>query len=129
MLGKSLFSFYKMLLRCFNMSVLSVVNAELYKEKTGNIQISPIETNRKGVDANIIMVGSDESAILTEKAIPDLRLKVYRNVCIQGNSDVIVDVLNGVVISEEAYNFLSKSKLFEGDIILSNTGANADSKY
>lgn len=113
-LGKCLFCFYQELLRCFNMSVLPVVNADLYKEKTGNIQISPIETNRKGVAANIIMAGSDESVILTEKAIPDLRLKVYRNVCIQGNSDVIVDVLNGVVISEEAYNLEENLEIIDG---------------
>lgn len=113
-LGKFIFQVYKVLLRCFNMSVLPVVDADLYKEKLGNVIITLVEANRKGVVANILMAGSTEDVILTEKPIPDLRLKLYKNVCIQGDSDVVVDVENGFVISEEAYNLEENLEIIDG---------------
>lgn len=112
--GKCLYGFYKLLIRRFNLSVLPVVNAELYKEKTENVQIILVESNRVGVTANIIMAGNEEDTILTEKPIPDLRLKLYKNVCIQGNSDVVVDAQNEFVISEEAYNLEENLEIIDG---------------
>lgn len=112
--GKCIFGFYKILMRCFNLSVLPVVNADVYKVKIGNVQITPIETNRIGVMANIVMAGNKDEALLIENHIPDLRLKLYKKVCIQGNSDVVVDVQNGFVISEEAYNLEDNLEIIDG---------------
>ena len=112
--GKWLFGFYKLMMRWLNLSVLPVVNADVYKEKTDNVQITPIVTNRLGVSANIIMAGNEEETRLTEKPIPDLRLKLFKNVCIQGNSDVVVDAQNGFVISEEAYNLDDNLEIIDG---------------
>lgn len=112
--GKWLFGLYKLMMRWLNMSVLPVVNADVYKEKTDDVQITPIVTNRLGVSANIIMAGNEEKTRLTEKPIPDLRLKLFRNVCIQGNSDVVVDSKNGFVISEEAYNLEDNLEIIDG---------------
>lgn len=113
-IGNCIFHVYKLLLRLANMSVLPVVNADVYKEKTSNVRITPIESYRTGVAANIIMAGSEEETKLSEKPIPDLRLKLYKNVCIQGGSDVVVDVKNGCVISEEAYNLEDNLEIIDG---------------
>ena len=113
-LGKMLFGFYKLMMRWLNLSVLPVVNADVYNEKTGNVQITPIATNRLGVSANIIMAGNNEKTRLIEKPIPDLRLKLFENVCIQGNSDVVVDSKEGYVISEEAYNLEENLEIIDG---------------
>lgn len=112
--GKCLFRVYRLLLRLANMSVLPVVNAKVYKEKTANVQLTIIENNRKGVAANVIMAGDNVEPKLVEKTIPDLCLKVFQSVCIQGDSDVVVDVQNGFVISEEAYNLEDNLEIIDG---------------
>ena len=113
-LGKGLFVLYKIFLRLVDMTVLPVLNADVYKERTGNVQITTIQTKRIGVTANIIIAGNPVNTMLTEKPMPDLRLKMFKNVCIQGNSDVVVDSQNGYVISEEAYNLEDNLEIIDG---------------
>ena len=112
--GRWLFYIYSIILRWVNMSVLPVVNATVYKEKTNNVQIKTISNNRIGVTANVLMTGSEEKTVLLEKPLPDLRLKIFENVCIQGWSDVVVDINNWFVISEESYNTEDNVEIIDG---------------
>lgn len=113
-IGRGLFIIYKIILRWVNMSVLPVVNAIVYREKTNNVEIIDIETNRVGITANVLMTGSEEKPVLFEKPLPDLRIKIFKNVCIQGNSDVVVDNNYGFVISEESYNIEENVEIIDG---------------
>lgn len=112
--GKCFFSAFKTIMYRLNKSVLTVVNADKYRDLTKNVDIKTIEINRKGVTANIIMAGSDANVVMTEKEIPDLRVKVFNNVCIRGNSDVVVDKQNLLVVSEEAYNVEDYIEIIDG---------------
>lgn len=112
--GRYLFYIYSVILRWVNMSVLPVVNATVYKDKTNNVQLKTIVKNRLGVTANVLMTGSEPSSVLLEKPLPDLRLKIFNNVCIQGWSDVVVDIKNWLVISEESYNTEDNVEIIDG---------------
>lgn len=112
--GKFLFGFYKGLLRLINIAILPIVNAKVYKESTDKVCIFNIETRRLGVMANTVFAGSHEKIKLIEHSLPDLRLKKFKDVYIQGGSDVVVDIDNELVISEEAYNIDDDLQIIDG---------------
>lgn len=112
--GKVVFSVFQFILRLFNMSVFPVVNAKKYQEQVGRVELKIIEKKRKGVTANTIMAGSNENVVLSEYPLPDMRQKTFHNVCITGNSDIVVDVANGYVISEEAYDVVENNVIIDG---------------
>ena len=60
------------------------------------------------------MAGSKEETKFEKKPLHDIRLKVFKNVCIQGNSDIVVDVENGLVVSEEAYYVGENVEIIDG---------------
>ena len=113
-LGKLIFAVYQKLLHIANMSVFPVVSADKYQEITGNVEETVIETNRQGVSGNIIMAGSNEETVLETSPLPDLKLYKYNNVCITGNSDVVVDKERGYVISDAAFNLQDNEVVIDG---------------
>lgn len=114
LVGKCLFVSFKHLLALFNISVYPVVNALLYKSLTGNMKIVELEKCRRGVSGNIIMAGNDDPVKLVESELPDITLYHYKNVCLQGNSDVIVDTENEYVISDAWYNMPNNEEAVDG---------------
>lgn len=113
-LGKLIFTVYQKLLHIANMSVFPVVSADKYQEITGNVEETVIETNRQGVSGNIIMAGSNEETKLETSPLPDLKLYKYSNVCITGDSDVVVDKERGYVISDVAFNLQDNEVVIDG---------------
>lgn len=112
--GSFLFISFEKLLSILNLSIYPVVDAKLYSTLTDNIIITDIEKNRKGIAGNIIMAGSEEPTNMTESDLPDLQLYCYKKVCLQGNSDVVVDRKNRYVISEAGYNLSNNEEVVDG---------------
>ena len=113
-LWKGLFSCYKSLLHKLNLSIFPVVDANAYKEKTGNVQITVLERDRAGRTGRIQMARMAPENEGSEVPLSDLTLQEYHNVCIRGNSDIIVDADNGYVISEVSYNLASNEEVVDG---------------
>lgn len=113
-LWKGLFSCYKSLLHKLNLSIFPVVDANAYKEKTGNVQIMVLVRDRVGRTGRIQMARMAPENEGSKVPLSDLTLQEYHNVCIRGNSDIIVDADNGYVISEVSYNLASNEEVVDG---------------
>lgn len=112
--GKWICELCKKIFGLLNMSIYRVADASIYKHNTGNVIITDIETGRMGVAGNIIMAGSGEPIVMNKKKLPNLQLNCYKDVCIRGDSDVVVDIEHGYVISEAGYNLADNEEVVDG---------------
>lgn len=112
--GQVVFSCYQGILKKLNISIFPVANANAYYEITRNVKITPIETNRVGRTGKIQMARMTPETEGADFPLPDLAVQEYHNVCIQGNSDVVVDADNGYVISEVSYNLADNEEVVDG---------------
>lgn len=110
----TLLRIYNSMLSRFNMTIFPIVNAKRYKFITNNVDFKLLKNNREGVSSNIIMAGSNSEVCFKKYKLTDLYLKHFKNVCIRGNSDMIVDINNGYVINEMAYNSKTNEKVIDG---------------
>lgn len=113
-IGKTVLIMYKFILQIFNMNLLPIVNAELYKLKNNNINLTLIENKREGITANIIMAHDITDIKLQSYKLPDIYLKEFNDVYIQGNSDIIIDIKNKCIINEKAYNNSNQDIIIDG---------------
>ena len=113
-IGQQIFSIFSFLLKQINLSIFPVVNAEAY-EKTRNCKIiTKLRTNRSGVSGNTLFLGERAEELLSVSSISDLEMIKFDNVCIRGNSDVVVDNILGYVISEVSYNLEANEEVIDG---------------
>lgn len=112
--GYCLYVCYKAFLRCLNFSLMPVVNADNYSHTTNKLKIATIENSRIGVRSNTVVARSDNNAQLEQSNLPDLTFQQYRDVCIRGNSDVIVDASGGCVVSDISYDLAPNEDVIDG---------------
>lgn len=111
---KLIFIIFRRILRIFNLSLFPIENYVTYKSKIQESQLEVIATDRVGVSSNIIMADSDIKIQFHRESLPDLLMLKSSNVCIQGNSDVIVDTNNDCVISDASYNVDYNIQIVDG---------------
>lgn len=109
-----IYSIYIKVLRHLNMSLFKVVDHCLYNDITINDAVQALETNRVGVVADIKYFGDYSKVSFKRSLLPDLFFSAFSDVCIQGNSDIIVDRERNLVISEAAYNLSSNEEVVDG---------------
>lgn len=113
-IGRSVFIAYNKYLKICDMSLLPVLSVDAYREITGNVKITTIESNRFGVMSNIVYARSGVSPQTKKMPLSDLSLQQYNNVCIRGNSDIIVDVSRNYVVSDAAFNLPKNEDVIDG---------------
>lgn len=113
-IGLFIFSNYRHLLHKLNISIYPVVDAYAYNERTGNVIMSILETNRVGRTGKVLMARMTPETESTDVLLPDLTVQIYHKVSIRGNSDIVVDADNGYVISEVSYNLAVNEDVVDG---------------
>lgn len=95
---------YFEILNTFGMSVLPILSADAYSEKYQLGIKTPIKSNRIGLSGNCVFLDQMEENQTIPLPMPDINLHEFYNVCIFGNSDIIVDTENQVIVNNECYN-------------------------
>lgn len=115
-IGQWLFYCYRMLLQTLNTSTFPVLDIEMYRNKINVFYTKVIEKERFGVQGEIILADGirNVNQLLLKKNLPDLNLELFKDVCISGNSDIIVDVKNNCVISDTSYNINETEEVVDG---------------
>lgn len=105
---------HRFFLNLLNISFWPVESADSYKSKYNSCDIIPIKTNRKGYVAEPAFNVDETKPILEERSLPDLNLYWFRDVMIQGDSDMVVDKQNHCVINDFCYNLDVHIKFVDG---------------
>ena len=117
-IGRLLFSCYQGILKIANISVFPIVDVRLYKDKSDVFYTESIEKKRIGVQGHILLAGENLDTNLknnmVQKDLPDLNLELFKDVCISGNSDIVVDIKNNCVISDTSYNIDDSEEVVDG---------------
>lgn len=117
-IGRLLFSCYQSILKIVNISTFPIVDAESYKDKSDVFYTESIEKKRIGVQGHIVLAGENLDTNLKnnmiQKDLPDLNLELFKDVCISGNSDIVVDIKNNCVISDTSYNIDDNEEVVDG---------------
>ena len=113
-LGKSVEWGYSKLLSLFGLSYFPILSAQKYQEQTGNVLLKDIVVNRVGWEGNVVYDDEAYNPVLQQQPLPDIRLHVYKNVCITGDSDMIVDKDRGIIVSDACYNIAPEVLFVDG---------------
>ncbi len=105
---------YSKLLSLFGLSYFPIVSAQKYQEQTGNVSLEDIVVNRVGWEGNVVYDDEAYNQILKQQPLPDIRLHVYNNVCITGDSDMIIDKDRGFIVCDGCYNIAPKVLFVDG---------------
>jgi len=106
--------FQNKLLSLFGMSCFPIESDASYRSKYGLKLPLLLQSDRKGVSYDIVYPNSQKVATPHYFAIPDLCCYKYNNVCITGNSDVVVDLDNNCVINDTCYNISDNVVFIDG---------------
>lgn len=113
-LGKSVEWGYSKLLSLFGLSYFPILSAQKYQEQTGNVLLKDIVVNRVGWEGNVVYDDEAYNPVLQQQPLPDIRLHVYKNVCITGDSDMIVDKDRGIIVSDGCYDIAPEVLFVDG---------------
>lgn len=113
-LGKGVEWGYSKLLSLFGLSYFPILSAQKYQEQTDNVSLNTLVVNRIGWEGNVVYNDEAYSPVLQQQTLPDIRLHVYKNVCITGDSDMIVDKDRGIIVSDGCYNIASEVLFVDG---------------
>lgn len=102
--GRGFEHLHSKLMQWGGLSYLPILNAEKYQQLTHNVQLTTVSSERQGLACHPVYAGEQLTPQVHIDKLPDLRLHLYSNVCITGDSDVIVDVKNNCVISDFCYD-------------------------
>jgi capsular polysaccharide biosynthesis protein len=105
---------YVKLLRCCSLSFYPIESNETYQNKYANCIFQPIVINRSGVTGNVLMADNIDLPSVNYHRLPDIRLIRYTDVCITGDSDIIVDLNNKCIISDYCYNIDTNVTFIDG---------------
>jgi hypothetical protein len=112
---KAVKAIYAKLLRECSLSYYPIESSVTYQEKyTNTIFQSIVINNRDGLTGNILMADNQELPAMKHHKLPDIRLIKYSDVCITGDSDVIVDLNNKCVINDYCYNIDKNVTFIDG---------------
>ena len=109
-----IYELFLIVLRNVNMTLLQVVDSSKYSEITNSNSVQIIEVDRVGVMSDNIYAGDDINTTLNSFTIPDLLQFCFNDVCLRGNSDIIVDKERGLVICDAAYNLNNNEAVIDG---------------
>lgn len=112
--GRCVESVYSKILSLFGLSYFPIVSAEKYQEQTGNVSLKTLVVNRVGWEGNVVYDDEAYNPVLKQQPLPDIRLHIYKNVCITGDSDMIVDINRGYIISDACYNIAPEVLFVDG---------------
>lgn len=113
-IGKSVERVYSKLLSLFGLSYFPIISAQKYQEQTGNVSLKDIVVNRVGWEGNVVYDDETYNPKLKQQPLPDIRLHVYNNVCITGDSDMIVDKDRGYIVCDGCYNIAPEVLFVDG---------------
>lgn len=102
--GKCLNKLFSSLLRKVGLSYFSIESVDTYSTKRINFRTKILIPERKGVEGIYSSVKKPSTSLLSETRLPAIRLNVFTNVIISGNSDMIVDLDNQYIINDTCHN-------------------------
>ena len=112
--GRWLCLCHRFFLSLLNISFYPVESAVCYKDINPSCDIIPIKTGRMGYVTTPAFEVEKTNSKLEKRLLPDLNLYHFQNVIIQGDSDIVVDKLNGCVINDYCYDLDSSVKFVDG---------------
>lgn len=113
-IGSILCRCHRKLLSLLNISFLPVESAHSYNEKYKICDIVPIRQNRVGYVTDTTFEIEKVDTVLEERSLPDLNYYHFKNVLIQGDSDMVIDKHHGCVINDFCYNLDENVKFVDG---------------
>ena len=113
-LGRCVERAYSKMLSLFGLSYFPIVSAKKYHEQTGNVSLKNLVVNRVGWEGNVVYDDEAYNPVLKQQPLPDIRLHIYKDVCITGDSDMIVDTNRGCIVSDGCYNIAPEVLFVDG---------------
>ena len=113
-LGRGVERAYSKVLSLFGLSYFPIVSAEMYQEQTGNVSLKNLVVNRVGWEGNVVYDDEAYNPVLKQQPLPDIRLHIYKDVCITGDSDMIVDINRGCIVNDACYNIAPEVLFIDG---------------
>ena len=112
--GRGVEKVYTKVLSLFGMSYFPIVSAQKYQECTGNVSLKNLIVNRIGWEGNVVFDDEEYHPVLKRQPLPNLRLHIYQNVCVTGDSDMIVDIDRGYIVNDACYNIAPEVFFVDG---------------
>lgn len=112
--GRCIDKFYSKTLSLFGFSYFPIISAQKYQEQLGIVLLKDIVADRIGWEGNVVYDDEAYNPTLKKRPLPNIRLHIYKNVCITGDSDMIVDTNRGCVISDACYNIAPEVLFVDG---------------
>ena len=113
-LGKCIESLFAKVMSLNGLSYYPIVSVQKYMEDTNNVTIKTIVDNRVGFEGNVVYDDEEYKPELKPQKLLNIRLQIYNDVCVTGNSDMIVDTKRACIINDACYNIAPEVLFIDG---------------
>ena len=112
--GRCVEKVYSKTLSLFGLSYFPILSAQKYQECTNNVSLKNLIVNRVGFEGNVVYDDEAYNPTLKQQPLPDIRLHIYKNVCVTGDSDMIIDLERGYIVNDACYNIVPEVLFVDG---------------
>lgn len=111
-----LYFIQKRLLALIPLTPYELINHRFYAESHHSSTITTLIENRIGYTSNLIFGMESDNFSLMPIELPDIYLAAHTNVRIQGNSNVVIDIVDNLAINDFGYNMSNRYENIDGII-------------
>jgi capsular polysaccharide biosynthesis protein len=115
---QSLYKFHERFVRILaHIHLYDILDVKEYGYLSRNVTSIDIERNRVGYTGNVVYNTTQEKQELYAYPLPDLALHTFHNICICGDSDLLIDEMNKCVVNDFCRNKDNRTEYYDSIVI------------